>query len=362
MSLEIHITKNLKNFRLHVNFSSRSDRIGILGASGSGKSMTLKCIAGIETPDEGMIRTPDHVFFDSAAKRNRKPQQRSVGYLFQNYALFPTMNAAQNIGAALKGTRAEKKKRVEELIERFRLSGLADRMPHELSGGQQQRVALARMLAAQPDVILLDEPFSALDVTLKDQMQREMQMLLEDFPGTVVLVSHSRDEIYRFSQEVLVLDQGEDLVCGRTRDIFERPVYREAARLTGCKNFSAVNRPDVRRDAHTYTIEAVDWGILLHLRNPVPEEVSCIGYRAHDLIPVWGARPDNSIRVAVAEQAHLPFEDKYYLLPEGDAAEKKPICWFVQRDRIPEIEQKGMPDYLQFSERKMMFLKEMENH
>ena len=352
MELTVDIKKNLGDFKLNIQFQGNTRRIGILGASGCGKSMTLKSIAGIETPDEGLIRVGDRVLFDSSQKINLKPQKRNIGYLFQNYALFPTMTVAKNIEAGLKGTKEENQRRVQEMIEKFQLDGLAHRLPGQLSGGQQQRVALARIMAYEPDVILLDEPFSALDVFLKDRLQQEMKEILQDYQGIVIMVSHSRDEIYRFSEELLIMDQGSAVVYGETKDIFEHPKYKEAAKLTGCKNFS-----DIRRvDAHT--AELMEWGITIHTEKEIPEHAVSIGYRAHDFVPVWGARRENCLRLCVGSMAKLPFEDNYYLRPEGEGKDDVPdICWFVQRDRAEELEEKGMPDYLQLAEDSVMFLK-----
>lgn len=351
MSVEVRIRKNMSGFRLNVQFLGQSRRIGILGASGCGKSMTLKSIAGIETPQEGYIRIDHKVLLDTAGRVDLKPRNRNIGYLFQNFALFPTMTAAENIAAGLRGNKAENKKRVEEMIAKFRLSGLERRLPAQLSGGQQQRVALARIMAYQPDVILLDEPFYAMDVFLRDQMQRELMEMLQDYPGTAIMVSHSRDEIYRFSEEILVLDQGADVIFGKTKEIFADPVYIEAARLTGCKNFS-----DIRKiDAHT--MEAIDWGIRLHVNKEVPDDADCIGFRAHDFVPVWGERPGNGLRVKLAELAELPFETNYYILPEGRCESENVICWFVQRELLAVIKAKGLPDYLKVREDKILYLK-----
>ena len=194
--VDLEIKKQYGKFRLDVAFKSEKKRIGILGASGCGKSLTLKSIAGIETPTEGKIQIGEHVLFDSKNKVNLKPQKRKIGYLFQNYALFPTMTVAQNIAAGLKGSKQEKEKRVREMAEKFQIQELLKRLPGQLSGGQQQRVALARIMAYSPDVILLDEPFSALDVFLKDHLQQELEELLKDYEGTVIMVSHSRDEAF----------------------------------------------------------------------------------------------------------------------------------------------------------------------
>ena len=173
MAIELDIQKNFKGFSLDVRLKGQDGPIGILGASGSGKSMTLRSIAGIETPDSGRIIINGKTVFDSEEKINLKPQERRVGYLFQNYALFPTMTVEKNIGIALRCGKKEKEKKVRDMIERFSLQGLEKKLPGQLSGGQQQRTALARIMIYEPDMILLDEPFSALDSYLKEQTQRE---------------------------------------------------------------------------------------------------------------------------------------------------------------------------------------------
>ena len=170
-SLKVNIQKKLKEFDLEVDFELKKGCLGILGPSGCGKSMTLKSVAGIVDPDNGIVSlTTDevYIYFDSTKKINLKPQKRKVGYLFQNYALFPNMTVEENVAAGL--SKGDDKKRVSEMIRRFHLEGLEKRYPRQLSGGQQQRVALARILAYGPDVILLDEPFSAMDAFLKEQL------------------------------------------------------------------------------------------------------------------------------------------------------------------------------------------------
>lgn len=349
MEVQINIREKLGDFSLAVDFTANSKRIGILGASGCGKSMTLKNFAGIETPDSGVIRMDDKILFDSRKHINLKPQQRNIGYLFQNYALFPTMTVEQNIAAGLKCEWSRQREIVADMIRKFRLSGLEKRLPGQLSGGQQQRVALARIMAYGPDAILLDEPFSALDIFLKDRLQQELFEMLEDYEGLVIMVSHSRDEIYRFSEELMIMDQGSIVVNGATQDIFDSPKKMVAARLTGCKNFSNA----IRKDAHT--VSAVDWGIDIHTEQEIPTGTDCIGYRAHDFTPVWGDRQKNCIKVQVKSIAKLPFEINYYLKSENPDSEEE-ICWFLQREVISEIEEKGTPDYVKFEEKKLLFL------
>ena len=343
MSISVEIHKKLDTFDLDVSFHSTSRRIGILGASGCGKSMTLKSIAGIETPDDGKITVEGRTLFDKKEKVNLKPQKRNVGYLFQNYALFPTMTVEKNIAAGLKGSRQENAARVRQMVEKFQLGGLEKRLPGQLSGGQQQRVALARIMAYEPDVILLDEPFSALDMYLKDRLQQELMEMLADYKGTVIMVSHNRDELYRFSGELLVIDEGHIVAAGETKELFRNPVSREAARLTGCKNFSRARRVDA------HTAEASDWGVTLRTTREIPEDTRWFGYRAHDFVPIWGEAGENMLRFDMESSALLPFERNYYLRPG--------ICWFVQRERIEELDERGLPDYVLFREDKILFLK-----
>ena len=348
MAIEVRIKKKLGNFQLDIDFKTDENRIGILGASGCGKSMTLKCIAGIETPDEGRIIVDGTLLYDSAKKISLKPQKRHIGYLFQNYALFPTMTVEENIAAGLQGGKEEKRRRVVEMMEKFQLLGLGKQLPGELSGGQQQRVASARIMAYEPEVILLDEPFSALDDFLKDRLAQEMLDLLKDYRGTVVLVSHSRDEIYRFTRELLTMADGMQISYGGTREIFANPGRKETARLTGCKNIAEAKRIDGRH------LEVPEWGITLCLNENIPEKVAFVGVRAHEFIPVWGDAGSNCIPVNVKSSAILPFERKYFLA--GAEGSEEDICWFLQRDKWPLIDRKGMPDFLMMPEEKILLL------
>ena len=355
MSITVDIRKKLGDFSLEISFESDSKRIGILGPSGCGKSMTLKSIAGIERPDTGRICIDDNVLFDQAQKINVRPQKRNVGYMFQNYALFPTMTVVQNIGAGLGLSAEGRGERISEMINRFHLNGLEKHYPGELSGGQQQRVALARIMAYRPDIILLDEPFSALDEHLKERLQHEMMSMLEDYEGQVILVSHSRDEIYRFSDELLIMDDGHVLARGNTQQLFSDPGLVSVARMTGCKNFSSAERIDSHR------IRLLDWGTELVLEREIPEGINAIGYRAHEFEPVWGERQKNCIRFALSGADELPFERRYYIIPEGKdhgARAAELICWFIQEGERDMLKGKPEPDYLRLREEDIMLLHE----
>jgi molybdate transport system ATP-binding protein len=346
--------------------------------------MTLRSIAGIFQPDEGRIVLGDRVLYDSARRVDLKPQVRNIGYLFQNYALFPNMTVRENIMAGLSGSKDAKMARANEMIAKFGLSSLEDRLPGQLSGGQQQRCALARIMAYRPDVILLDEPFSALDWYLRDRMQRELYDMLKDYEGMVIMVSHDRDEIYRFSEELLIVDAGHVIRHGATREVFSDPGTRSAAVLTGCKNFSRAERID---DHH---VRAMEWGITIETERVLPEGIRDLGFRAHQFRPVYmkgeetscgeeslasrtqGAmissvsqeslanhrgKLKNAVRCNVVSQAQLQFERNYYIDPESRDGDGSLITWLVQRELWPMLDAKGLPDYLIMPEEDFLFLK-----
>ena len=277
MSLKVNIKKRLGNFNLDVAFETERGVFAILGASGCGKSMTLKCIAGIETPDEGRIELNGRVLYDSAKKINLTPQKRRVGYMFQDYALFPNMTVEQNIKAGM-GKHPEEEK-VRSYINRFRLEGLEKHYPAQLSGGQKQRVAMARMIASEPDILLLDEPFSALDSYLKWELEQEMRDMLAEVQKPVLFVSHNRDEVYRLCSVVSCIDHGKMEVIEKTKEFFHNPKTKTAAVLSGCKNISAAEIVDNNH------IKALGWGITLCV-SEIPEETKAVGIRAHSFYPV----------------------------------------------------------------------------
>lgn len=208
MSLYVKIFKHLAEFDLDVEFEVNQKVMGLMGASGSGKSMTLKCIAGIETPDKGKIILNDKVLFDSEKKINIPIQKRNVGYLFQNYALFPNMSVHDNIMCGLKAHKiSDMEEKIDTVLKQFHITELKERYPNQLSGGQKQRVALARLVAYDPDVLLFDEPFSALDEDLKEGLMKELKSVLSvDKP--VIFVSHNKEEVQYLCEHKYKIKQG----------------------------------------------------------------------------------------------------------------------------------------------------------
>ncbi len=238
MALFVDIKKKLGDFTLDVKFENKSsETISIFGLSGSGKSITLKCIAGIIKPDSGRIVINDTVVFDSEKKINLPPQQRNVGYLPQSYSLFPNMTVEQNIKTGfLKHKNKDKAILVKDFIDKFELQNVIHLYPHQLSGGQQQRVALARALATSPELLLLDEPFSSLDIQIKSQLMYDFIKTLSEYKSDVIFVSHSKEDVYSLSYKVCTISDG---YCSNIRekaDVFSNPLSKTDALLLGCEN------------------------------------------------------------------------------------------------------------------------------
>ena len=342
--LELNIKKKLNNFTLDIECKLDSNRIGILGGSGAGKSMILKMLAGIEKPDKGYIKLDDRLLFDSEKKTDIKPKDRHIGYCFQNYALFPNLTVHENIVIGLsKSERADANK----FLEKFELTKIKDSKPNKISGGQAARVAMARILIRKPKALLFDEAFSALDIYLRDHIQEEMAQILEDFEGSAIFVSHSRDEVYRFCDSTMVIDAGKISNLGNTKKIFKYPETKITAILTGCKNIS-----DIRYIADN-TIEAIDWGIKFMFSKELPKDINAIGIRAHEFVPVWEETGNNLIEFKLKSRAKLPFEDNYYLYTNGSSD----ITWLVQKDIKEKIDGRGLPKFLQIDEENILLLK-----
>jgi len=242
--IHVDIEKRFSDFHLKAKFDLKNERGAILGNSGSGKSLILKCIAGVETPDKGIIIIDDHVVFDSSKKINLSPGERKVGYLFQNYALFPNMSVYKNINFVAKGTKEERQVKTNEILERLQLESVKNLFPNQISGGQQQRVALARILISESNTILLDEPFSALDAPLKNKLEQQLKQQLKNYAGNVILVSHNKEEVYRICEYLMIMNNGELECVGSKDDVFFNPTTLNAALLLEYKNISRIEEKD----------------------------------------------------------------------------------------------------------------------
>ncbi|HIY84390.1 MAG TPA: ATP-binding cassette domain-containing protein [Candidatus Rubneribacter avistercoris] len=326
MSLEVDIKKRFSGFTLDVAFAAGDETLGFLGASGCGKSLTMRCIAGIETPDEGRIVVNGKMFFDRAAgmrpKVNLTPQQRKTALLFQSYMLFPNLTVADNVGAGIGRDvpKAERDKRVAAELKRFGLEGFGKRYPAQLSGGQQQRVALARMLAARPGILMLDEPFSALDSHLKSVLEQNLVSLFDAYRGTVLYVSHDIDEALRFCDRIAVVEAGRIMEAGTGEDLVHRPQSTAGIKLSGCKNATPAERAGERR------VRLPKWGIEVETRDAVPKDVKTLGVRAFYLERADGSG-QNCHRVRVDRVSDSRFERTVLLgFLERDAAAPRAVA------------------------------------
>ena len=307
MALFVDIEKALGDFRLKVKFEVGEETLALLGPSGSGKSLTLRCVAGICRPDRGKILLDGETLFDSEQGIDLPPQRRRVGYLFQDYALFPHMTVAENIRCGLREKGDEPL--MGELMAAMGLTALAHRRPGQLSGGERQRTALARILVGRPRLMLLDEPFSALDSHLRFQMERETRRVIHRLGKTALLVSHDRDEVFRLAQQVAVVREGQILQLGTRHQVFEGPETVTAARLTGCRNLS---RAIPLEEGMAY---AADWGMTLKLP-PGKECPDWVGLRQGGAVLGPG---ENQVKCRVWEVVEDPFSVTVMLKTAGGA-------------------------------------------
>ena len=238
--LKVKIKKQLENISLDIDFMTDDEILGLIGASGSGKSMTLKCIAGIETPDSGYIILNDRILFDSEKKINLSPKQRKIGYLFQNYALFPQMTVKKNIQVSVNKVyqKSDKEKKVNDIMETLNIKEIANKYPSEISGGQQQRVALARIIVNEPDFLLLDEPFSALDAFLKWNLASELKNAIKRLGKKAIFVTHNINEVYYLCKNAIVLFEGKEIEKNSVKSLIENPNSEIVKNMVKYSNFT----------------------------------------------------------------------------------------------------------------------------
>lgn len=331
MALEVDIEKRAGAFHLRAAFTAGEGILGILGASGCGKSMTLKCVAGIERPDRGRIVLDGRALFDSERKIDLPPQKRRVGYLFQNYALFPGMTVRQNILCGLHAERDRKKReaRADGILDLLRIRHLESLRPRALSGGQSQLVALGRILVNEPDLLMMDEPFAALDAHLRLRLQMEIKNLLSGYGRGVIMVTHDRDEAFRMCDRLGVMEDGRILAVKDTRALFTDPGTRAAAVLTGCKNIAEAQKAGERE------VFVPAWNVRLTTEKPVGDDVRAVGIRAHYFRPDIAA---NRFPVRFLREMEEPFawvsEFRYENQPPDG-----PVLWWrydkAQRPPVP---------------------------
>ncbi len=345
MAILAEFEKRLGAFRLDVKLEAGGERMALFGASGCGKTMTLRCIAGVERPDSGRIVIDGETVFDAERGIDLPPQKRRAGLLFQSYALFPNMTVLENVRMGAVGCKREEGvRRAEEMLAMFGLAGLARLHPAALSGGEQQRAALARILVSRPRILMLDEPFSALDGHLRYRLEQEVSEVIRAFDGTVLFVSHDREEVYRMCDRVAVMARGRVESVADKAALFERPQTRTAALLTGCRNLSRLERT---ADGRYF---AADWGVTLTLPNDT--DAPYIGVHAHDIRLADG---ENAADCRVRRVIENPFTDTALLTPAcGVCAEP----FSIKLDRGGVRLREGDAVRVSFPKNKLLMLKE----
>jgi len=319
MSIYVDIKKKLPGFQLSVKMEADNEILGILGRSGCGKSMTLRCIAGIVEPDEGEIVLNDNILFHSQRKINLSPQKRNVGLMFQNYALFPNMTVYENISIGIDADAAEKKRRIQSYLEILKLEDLLNRRPGQLSGGQQQRVALARMMVKNPGILMLDEPFSALDTHMRHTIEKEFSAALDAFSGSVIYVSHAIEEVYKYCDRIAIMADGNIAEIDKTQKIFHNPSTVESAKLTGCRNISPLQMLEDK------TYLAVNWNIVLPISDE-KQDAEFIGIRESDIQLSSAAIDNSSVEVIVKDVQFIPTGVLVLLADKSDNAKEYLLC------------------------------------
>jgi len=326
MSLYCEIKKKLGSFTLDIKFEAYDENVALMGASGCGKSMTLRCIAGVEKPDSGKIILNGKTVFDSENNINLPPQKRKVGFLFQDYALFPNMTVKKNILTVIP---KNKRDSIDKLISTYHLSGLENRYPSQLSGGQKQRCALARMMACEPEIVMLDEPFSALDSYLRWQMEREVVSAVKKFGKTVLFVSHDRDEVFRVSDRVVVIKRGvNEEICGK-HELYTAPKTYTDALLTGCKNICPAYINDGR-------VIAPEFGLSIKCGKDI-DNISYLGIRAKRILPAFMISYEtNAVMINYEIVSITEGVFSYILMVRPENADGL-LRWEIQKDSYAEI-------------------------
>jgi molybdate transport system permease protein len=359
--LELDIRRRLGEFELDLRLASGCRRIAILGASGAGKSQLLRVLAGLERPDDGRIALNGRLLFDRQRRIDLPLRQRRLGLVYQNHALFPHLSVAQNVGFGLSHLPADQRRlRVLAQLQRVGLLALADAYPGELSGGQQQRVALSRALVIEPDVLLLDEPFSAQDTYLRRQLQQQLADLLEEGQVPALLVTHDLEEAYRLCDDLVVIDQGRILAHGPKQEVFDHPGELVVARLSGCKNFSRVSSLAAAR------LWALDWQLELYLDRPIPEGTSYVGVRANHLRLVPGDCPcpnePNQWPVWLIKSSEGPFQvSAYVALAAAAQRDRELILVEVQRQAWQQLAPCPQPWLLTMAPQRLMLLRQSQS-
>ncbi len=345
--LEVSIYKDFGNFILDLDFVSSDGVLGILGASGSGKSLSLKCLAGLVKPDRGRIVLNDRVLFDSQKNINLRPQERKVGFLFQDYALFPHMTVYENIKTAIRDKKADRDKLVRQKLVELNLEKVKDKLPEQISGGEKQRVGLARILVNDAELLLMDEPYSAIDGYLRWIIEFDIKNTIEKYKIPTIFVSHDRDEVYRMCDSIVVMDEGKSEKIKKTKDLFANPETLAAAELSGCKNFSNLSY------LGNNTYHADSWGLDLSL--DFYKECDYLGIRSHHIKISEKNLGKNSYKFELIKEIEELFGYSLIVKVAGGKDSSK-LRIDIEKDKWEKLRKKE-DLFFQINQEKLLYLK-----
>ncbi|WYM77737.1 ABC transporter ATP-binding protein [Methanolobus sp. ZRKC2] len=291
------------SFTLDAKFEIENELVVLFGRSGSGKTTALQCISGLLEPNGGKIIVNNKVYFDCHKRINLPVQQRSLGYVFQNYALFPHMDVKKNIAYGLKGwSKEEKEKRIQEMLQLLHIEGLENNYPSQLSGGQKQRVALARALAPKPDILLLDEPFSALDMVVRMKLREKIKEIQRELSIPVLFITHNHVEAFTIADKIIIFHDGRVQQLGTPEEVFYHPKNRHVAELVGMSN--------IFEDAFVVEIDEAEGSTLIKSQE-MPVRVEHPGLKKDEKIS-WGIRPENLRILKVSEDENGKLGDNTF--------------------------------------------------
>ena len=342
--LDIDIVFKRKQFELELQLSlAESGITALLGSSGSGKSTVLRVIAGLEKPEQGTIQRGQRTWFDAAKKVFLPPQQRRIGMVFQDYALFEHLTVAENVGYGL--AKEGREHHVNYWLQHLHIAEYADRYPANLSGGQRQRVALARAMAPEPDLLLLDEPFSAVDVSLRQQLRYQLKDLVKDVNRPVLIVSHHLEDARYLADNVGIMAEGHLLQFGKTAEVFANPVCYSVAKILGWENFLPI------KEISNCTVQG-NWGRLLLEHEPGPDSAWLSIRPEHVRIATQG---QSSVKANIQEITDMGvYRSVKCILEDGTLIhmhrpwdEPLPIAGTQVNLHLPLVNIKLLPSYIQ---------------
>ena len=283
--ISIKIKKELQQFSINADIKTELNKLVLFGPSGSGKSTLLKIIAGFFNPNQGFIKIKDKVLFDSERKLSVPIYKRNIGYMAQNYSLFPNLTVLENIQYGIKAQKINTDPlEIQQICNKLKISDLLNQYPKKLSGGQQQRVALARILPIKPEILLLDEPFNALDQEIRESLRDLVTEISDQYQIPVLLVTHNLEEASIFAEYIILISNGSQIESGESSVVFNCPGKLTSAKMMGIENLWLIER---KINSETVMVN----GMVIKLKNEILEEHTHLGIRAEEVMILRTNKP-----------------------------------------------------------------------